>query len=93
MRTCGARHQSCATVLGTQLRLAEARQEVAEAATFEDLRDRAIELAKEGLRSAASRDLGEMNTSSCGRRDGSARRMLIRVDVEDASALISGSHA
>ena len=58
----------------------------AEAATFEELRDRAIELAKEGLQISRFKGLGEMNHEQLWETTmDPARRMLVRVDVEDAS--------
>jgi len=59
----------------------------AEAATFEQLRDRALSLAKEGLQVSRFKGLGEMNFDQL--RDTTmdhGNRLLIRVDVEDASA-------
>jgi DNA gyrase subunit B len=57
------------------------------AATFEQLRHQAIELAKEGIQVGRFKGLGEMNPDEL--RDTTmdpARRMLIRVEVEDAAA-------
>jgi DNA gyrase subunit B len=60
---------------------------VAEAPTFEALRDRAFELAKEGIHISRFKGLGEMNHEQLWETTmDPARRMLIRVDVEDASA-------
>jgi DNA gyrase subunit B len=59
----------------------------AEAPTFEGLLDRAFELAKEGLHISRFKGLGEMNHEQLWDTTmDPARRMLIRVDVEDASA-------
>ena len=66
------------------LRLGKKR---AQAATFEELRDQALTLAKEGLQVSRFKGLGEMNFDQL--RDTTmdhGNRMLIRVDVEDASA-------
>jgi DNA gyrase subunit B len=59
----------------------------AQAETFESLRDQAFSLAKEGLQISRFKGLGEMNFDQL--RDTTmdpAQRLLIRVDVEDASA-------
>jgi DNA gyrase subunit B len=59
----------------------------AEAETFEELRDAAIDLAKEGIQISRFKGLGEMNHGQLWETTmDPARRMLIRVDVEDASA-------
>jgi len=59
----------------------------AEASTFEGLLDRAFELAKEGIHISRFKGLGEMNHEQLWETTmDPARRMLIRVDVEDASA-------
>ena len=57
------------------------------AETFEDLRSQALDLAKEGIQVSRFKGLGEMNADEL--RDTTmdpARRMLIRVEVEDATA-------
>jgi DNA gyrase subunit B len=56
------------------------------AETFEELRGRALELAKEGMQVTRFKGLGEMDANEL--RDTTmdpANRMLIRVEVEDAS--------
>ncbi len=59
----------------------------AEAPTFESLLARAFELAKEGIHISRFKGLGEMNHEQLWETTmDPARRMLIRVDVEDASA-------
>jgi DNA gyrase subunit B len=59
----------------------------AEADTFETLRDRAVDLAKEGIQISRFKGLGEMNHQQLWDTTmDPSRRMLIRVDVEDASA-------
>ena len=59
----------------------------AEAPTFEGLLDRAFELAKEGVHISRFKGLGEMNHEQLWETTmDPTRRMLIRVDVEDASA-------
>jgi DNA gyrase subunit B len=56
------------------------------AMTFEDLRAGALELAKEGIQISRFKGLGEMNHQQLWETTmDPARRMLIRVDVEDAS--------
>ena len=58
----------------------------AEAETFEGLRDRAVELTKEGIQISRFKGLGEMNYKQLWDTTmDPARRILIRVDVEDAS--------
>jgi DNA gyrase subunit B len=57
------------------------------ARTFDALRDRALELAKEGIQISRFKGLGEMNHEQLWATTmDPQRRMLIRVDVEDASA-------
>ncbi len=64
------------------LRLGKKRQE---AATFEALRDRALDLAKEGIQLSRFKGLGEMNYQQLWDTTmDPSRRMLVRVDVEDA---------
>jgi DNA gyrase subunit B len=59
----------------------------ARAQTFDELRGAALELAKEGLQISRFKGLGEMNHGQLWDTTmDPARRMLIRVDVEDASA-------
>ncbi len=62
-------------------------RKTAAAETFEQLRERALSLAKEGLQISRFKGLGEMNYNQLWDTTmDPARRMLIRVDVEDASA-------
>ena len=57
-----------------------------DADTFEQLRDRAVELAKEGIQLSRFKGLGEMNYQQLWETTmDPQRRMLVRVDVEDAS--------
>ena len=57
------------------------------AETFEELRSKALELAKEGLQVSRFKGLGEMNPEQLWETTmDPARRTLIRVEVEDASA-------
>ena len=59
----------------------------AEPETFVDLRDQALELAKEGLRPRRFKGLGEMDPEELAQTTmDPARRMLVRVEVEDAAA-------
>jgi DNA gyrase subunit B len=61
------------------------RTETAE--TYEELRHLALELAKEGIQLSRFKGLGEMNELQLWETTmDPARRLLIRVDVEDASA-------
>ncbi|MBD0290167.1 MAG: DNA topoisomerase (ATP-hydrolyzing) subunit B [Thermoleophilia bacterium] len=57
------------------------------AATFDELRSKALDLAKEGLHLSRFKGLGEMNPEQLWQTTmDPARRLLVRVDVEDASA-------
>ena len=57
------------------------------AETFEELRQRTLDLAKEGMQVSRFKGLGEMNPIQLWETTmDPARRMLIRVEVEDASA-------
>jgi len=59
----------------------------ATAETYEELRHLALELAKEGIQLSRFKGLGEMNELQLWETTmDPARRLLIRVDVEDASA-------
>jgi DNA gyrase subunit B len=59
----------------------------AEAETFTELRDHSLELAKEGLKPRRFKGLGEMDPEELAQTTmDPARRMLIRVEVEDAAA-------
>ena len=58
-----------------------------EADTFEQLRHRALDLAKEGIEVGRFKGLGEMNAEDLWETTmNPANRMLIRVEVEDAAA-------
>ncbi len=58
-----------------------------EAGTFAELRDGALELAKHGMQITRFKGLGEMNANELRTTTmDHSRRMLIRVDVEDAAA-------
>jgi DNA gyrase subunit B len=58
-----------------------------EALTFEELRDAALTLAKSGIQITRYKGLGEMNPPELWATTmDPARRMLVRVDVEDAAA-------
>ena len=58
-----------------------------QALTFDQLRDLALALAKSGIQITRFKGLGEMNASELWQTTmDPTRRMLIRVDVEDAAA-------
>ena len=62
-------------------------EQSAEALTFEALRDAALTLAKSGLQITRFKGLSEMNAPELWTTTmDPGRRMLIRVDVEDAAA-------
>jgi DNA gyrase subunit B len=62
-------------------------KKIATAATFDELRARALELAKDGLHLSRFKGLGEMNPEQLWETTmDPQRRLLIRVEVEDASA-------
>jgi DNA gyrase subunit B len=62
------------------------RKKEATATTFSELRDRALELAKEGMQVSRFKGLGEMNPEELWDTTmDPARRMLVRVEVEDAA--------
>ena len=55
--------------------------------TFEELREAALELAKDGMQVGRFKGLGEMNASELWDTTmNPANRMLVRVEVEDAAA-------
>jgi DNA gyrase subunit B len=59
----------------------------AKAETFEELRSRALDLAKDGIQLSRFKGLGEMDAEELAATTmDPARRMLIRVEVEDAAA-------
>jgi DNA gyrase subunit B len=59
----------------------------AKAATFEELRTRVLDLAKDGIQLSRFKGLGEMDAEELASTTmDPARRMLIRVEVEDAAA-------
>jgi DNA gyrase subunit B len=59
----------------------------ARASSFADLRERVVDLAKEGIQLSRFKGLGEMNPEQLWETTmDPARRMLLRVDVDDAAA-------
>jgi DNA gyrase subunit B len=72
--------------VGTPAFTLQLRKKEATAATFSELRERALELAKEGMQVSRFKGLGEMNPSELWDTTmDPARRMLVRVEVEDAA--------
>ncbi|HXG76371.1 MAG TPA: DNA topoisomerase (ATP-hydrolyzing) subunit B [Gaiellaceae bacterium] len=62
-------------------------KKTASAETFAELREAALELAKEGMQISRFKGLGEMNADQLWETTmDPARRMLLRVEVEDAAA-------
>ena len=62
-------------------------KKVRRAETFAQLREQALELAKEGIQISRFKGLGEMDAEELAETTmNPANRMLIRVDVEDAAA-------
>jgi DNA gyrase subunit B len=73
-------------IVGTPPYRLSLRKKDAEAATFSELRDRALGLAKEGMQVSRFKGLGEMNPEELWATTmDPARRMLVRVEVEDAA--------
>jgi len=82
-RTYGRLREVAGGVPSFELALGKKR---ARAETFEQLRARAFELAKDGIQISRFKGLGEMNHQQLWETTmDPQRRMLIRVDVEDAS--------
>ena len=82
------RYARLVEVVGPAAVHAHARQEAREApTTFEELRDGALDLAKEGIQLSRFKGLGEMNAEQLWETTMDPdSRMLDPVDVEDASA-------
>jgi DNA gyrase subunit B len=58
----------------------------AAADTYEDLRHRAIDIAKEGIQVSRFKGLGEMDAEELAATTmDPAKRLLVRVDIEDAA--------
>jgi DNA gyrase subunit B len=76
-----------AEIVGSPPFALELGKKQAQAETFDQLRSRAIDLAKEGMHISRFKGLGEMNAEQLWETTmDPARRLLIRVDVEDAAA-------
>ena len=74
-------------MIGSPPFVLELGRKTARAETFEELRDRALGLAKEGIQVGRFKGLGEMNPEELWETTmDPARRTLVRVDVEDAAA-------
>jgi len=62
-------------------------KKTASATTFEELRDRSLELAKDGMQVSRFKGLGEMDAEELWETTmNPANRVLVRVEVEDAAA-------
>jgi DNA gyrase subunit B len=61
-------------------------KKAAEADTYEDLRRRAIDIAKEGIQVSRFKGLGEMDAEELATTTmDPSKRLLVRVDIEDAA--------
>jgi DNA gyrase subunit B len=61
-------------------------KKTAEADTYEDLRHRAIDIAKEGIQVSRFKGLGEMDAEELAATTmDPTKRLLVRVDIEDAA--------
>jgi DNA gyrase subunit B len=79
-------HAKLREIVGTPGFTLQLKRKEATADTFSELRDRALELAKEGMQVSRFKGLGEMNPSELWDTTmDPARRMLVRVEVEDAA--------
>jgi DNA gyrase subunit B len=79
-------HAKLREVVGTPPFSLTLRKKQGSAATFSELRERALEFAKEGMHVSRFKGLGEMNPAELWDTTmDPARRMLVRVEVEDAA--------
>ena len=86
-RTCGRRTRAWPRSSGSRRSRSRSARRRARAETFGQLREQALELAKEGIQVSRFKGLGEMDAEELAETTmNPANRMLIRVDVEDAAA-------
>jgi DNA gyrase subunit B len=79
-------HAKLREIVGTPGFRLQLKKKEATADTFSELRERALELAKEGMQVSRFKGLGEMNPGELWDTTmDPARRMLVRVEVEDAA--------
>ena len=86
-RTSGRPTRAWPSSSGTRLSRSRSARRRGKAETFGQLREHALELAKEGIQVSRFKGLGEMDAEELADTTmNPANRMLIRVDVEDAAA-------
>jgi DNA gyrase subunit B len=80
-------HARLAEIVGLPPFELELGKKTREAETFEELRDEALDLAKEGIQMRRFKGLGEMDPEELAQTTmDPARRMLVKVEVDDAAA-------
>ncbi len=80
-------YRRLAEIVGTPVFQLAYGKKTASAETFAGLREKALELAKEGMHISRFKGLGEMNPEQLWETTmDPARRMLLKVEVDDAAA-------